>query len=80
MNSQGLEEISQTFTEIGSDKKDVVVAGDLLEISDEKIGHNQFPSELSSNTAKGSVEDRALLRLYVYGVRHLDIIHCHFDL
>ncbi|XWS52147.1 hypothetical protein CRYUN_Cryun11dG0042300 [Craigia yunnanensis] len=68
MNSQGLEETSQTSIEISSDKKDVVVAGDLLEISDEKIGHNQFPSELSSNMAEDSVEDRALHRLYVYGI------------
>ncbi|XVF04310.1 hypothetical protein REPUB_Repub05bG0071600 [Reevesia pubescens] len=67
MNSKGLEETSHTFTEISSDEKDVVVAGDLLEISNEKIGLNQFPQELSSNMAKDSLEDRPLLRLYIYG-------------
>lgn len=74
MNSQGLEVTSQTSTDISSDKKDVVVARDLLEISDGKIGNNQLPPELSSNMAEDSLEDWALLRLYVYGVSHLNII------
>ncbi|XP_022753335.1 uncharacterized protein ycf45 isoform X2 [Durio zibethinus] len=74
MNSQGLEETSQTFTEISSDKKSAVVAGDLLEISNEKIGQNQFPSELSSNMAEDSLEDRALLQLYVYGIPEASVI------
>ncbi|XVE80044.1 hypothetical protein DITRI_Ditri14bG0107400 [Diplodiscus trichospermus] len=74
MNSQGLEETSQTFTEISSDKKDLVVAGDLLEISEEKIGHNQLLSELSSNMAEDSLEDKALLHLYVYGIADVSVI------
>ncbi|XP_021288651.1 uncharacterized protein ycf45 [Herrania umbratica] len=74
MNSQGLEATSQTSTDIGSDKKDVVVARDLLEISNEKIGNNQLPPELSSNMAEDSLEDRALLRLFVYGIPEASVI------
>ncbi|OMO74838.1 hypothetical protein CCACVL1_16433 [Corchorus capsularis] len=71
LNSKGLEETSEA-TGISSDKKDVVVNGDLLETNDEKIGHNQFPlqfpSELSSDMAEDSLEDGGLLRLFVYGI------------
>ncbi|XP_017980646.1 PREDICTED: uncharacterized protein ycf45 [Theobroma cacao] len=74
MNSQGLEVTSQTSTDISSDKKDVVVARDLLEISDGKIGNNQLPPELSSNMAEDSLEDWALLRLYVYGIPEASVI------
>lgn len=80
MNSQGLEESSQAFTDISSDKEDLVVTGDLSETSDENSIDNHFPSDLSSNMADDSTEDRDLLRMYVYGVRVLDIIHCRFDL
>ncbi|KAK8706246.1 hypothetical protein V6N13_049819 [Hibiscus sabdariffa] len=68
-NSRGLEQTSHTFTEIGPDTEDSVsvVTGDLLGASDEKIVDNHFPSELSSNTAHDSLEDRDLLCMYVYG-------------
>lgn len=78
INSQGLKEISQAFTVISSGKKDLVVAEDLLDISEEKIGHNQFPSELSSNMVEDSVEERKLLHLFVYGVRY-DILTSYGD-
>ncbi|OMO92435.1 hypothetical protein COLO4_17613 [Corchorus olitorius] len=67
LNSKGLEETSEA-TRISSDKKDVVVNGDLLETNDENIGHNQFPSELSLDVAEDSLEDEDLLRLFVYGI------------
>ncbi|KAL4272489.1 hypothetical protein GQ457_13G003910 [Hibiscus cannabinus] len=73
-NSRGLEQTSHTFTEIGPDTEDSVVNGDLLEASDEKIVDNHFPSELSSNTANDSLEDRDLLCMYVYGIPEASVI------
>ncbi|KAK8648382.1 hypothetical protein V6N13_129136 [Hibiscus sabdariffa] len=73
-NSRGLEQTSHTFTEIGPDTENSVVNGDLLEASDEKIVDNHFPSELSSNTAEDSLEDRDLLCMYVYGIPEASVI------
>ncbi|PPD85267.1 hypothetical protein GOBAR_DD17817 [Gossypium barbadense] len=73
MNSQGLEESSQTFTDISSDKEDLVVTGDLSETSDENSIGNHFPSDLSSKMADDSTEDRDLLHMYVYGEARIAI-------
>ncbi|MBA0759121.1 hypothetical protein Gotri_022043 [Gossypium trilobum] len=74
MNSQGLEESSQTFTDISSDKEDLVVTGDLSETSDENSIGNHFPSDLSSKMADDSTEDRDLLHMYVYGIQEASVI------
>ncbi|XP_039027016.1 protein SEEDLING PLASTID DEVELOPMENT 1-like [Hibiscus syriacus] len=74
MNSRSLEQISQTFTEVPSCTEDSVVTGDLLEASDQNIVGNHFPSELSSNTADDSLEDRDLLCMYVYGIQEASVI------
>ncbi|KAB2095707.1 hypothetical protein ES319_A01G058100v1 [Gossypium barbadense] len=74
MNSQGLEESSQTFTDISSDKEDLVITGDLSETSYENSIGNHFPSDLSSNMADDSTEDRDLLRMYVYGIQEASVI------
>ncbi|TYJ48403.1 hypothetical protein E1A91_A01G059700v1 [Gossypium mustelinum] len=74
MNSQGLEESSQTFTDISSDKEDLVITGDLSETSYENSTGNHFPSDLSSNMADDSTEDRDLLRMYVYGIQEASVI------
>ncbi|KAK5844470.1 protein SEEDLING PLASTID DEVELOPMENT 1 [Gossypium arboreum] len=74
MNSQGLEESSQTFTDISSDKEDLVITGDLSETSYENSIGNHFTSDLSSNMADDSTEDRDLLRMYVYGIQEASVI------
>ncbi|GMJ10141.1 hypothetical protein like AT1G73170 [Hibiscus trionum] len=73
-NSRGLEQTSQTFTEISPDTEDSVVTENLLEASDEKNVGNHFPSELSSDTADDSLEDRDLLCMYVYGISEANVI------
>lgn len=76
MHSDGSKDsvLNETFSVPAADQKDEIIDEDDLEMTEEITGHNEFMSEFHQNAGEDSWENGFPLRLYVYGVRHHDVI------
>ncbi|KAK9269357.1 hypothetical protein L1049_001128 [Liquidambar formosana] len=76
INSQGLEETIQrdSFIHNSSYKKNEMIFEDVIEMNEERAGHNELISEFLPNTGENLYEDGATLHLYVYGILEASVI------
>ncbi|KAK2638872.1 hypothetical protein Ddye_026667 [Dipteronia dyeriana] len=73
MHSGGTVE-KETSIDPSSDKEDEMMVEDGLEMIEERISHNEFSSEFSSNTGEDSLDEGLPLHLYVYGILESSVI------
>lgn len=64
----------EIFAETSSDEEDEMTVEDAMEVTEERTGKIQFISEFPPNIGEDCWEDGLLIRLYVYGVRHPDLV------